>query len=178
MGDDVAWDLVDKLAPCMLMLSARAIGTSQVILRYCVPNLEIMLKFLKHADVKWEIEGKFLAVRKCSCSVLLVNFSFLRLPQYMLNVLAPILYVSHGAVTQGFPWQQWKPLLIHHRNMLMLTTVLIVHTTFDETLHNKWQFNRVCHWYFNFTYCIARTVCLLFLLLVYYFCSWWHLMIK
>ena len=76
MGDDVAWDLVDKLAPCMLMLSAGAIGTSKVILRYCVPNFEIMLKFLKHADVKWKIEGKFLAVRNCSCSVLLVIFSF------------------------------------------------------------------------------------------------------
>ena len=59
MGDDVAWDLVDKLAPCTLMLSAGAIGTSQVTLRYCVPNLEVTLKFLKHADVKWEIEGKF-----------------------------------------------------------------------------------------------------------------------
>ena len=43
MGDDVAWDLVDKLAPCKLMLSAGAIGTLQVILRYCVPNLEVML---------------------------------------------------------------------------------------------------------------------------------------
>ena len=43
MGDDVAWDLVDKLAPHMLMLSAGAIGTLQVILRYCVPNLEVTL---------------------------------------------------------------------------------------------------------------------------------------
>ena len=34
MGDDVAWDLVDKLATCLLMLSAGAIGTSQVTFVY------------------------------------------------------------------------------------------------------------------------------------------------
>ena len=68
--------------------------------------------------------------------MLLVNF-FFKASTVHAECAAPIIYVSHRAVTQGFPWQQWKPLLIHHRNIFMLTKVLIVHTTFDETLHNK-----------------------------------------
>ena len=135
---DKVSDFVNKLAPCII---------SQVTLCYYMPDLEvthwntqIMHRHKVIICQRTEIFSIFV-VRKDSRNVLLGWFLLSMLPWYVQNVLAGAHVYACTLLTlsQGFPWQPWRLLLIHHWNVVMLTKTFKVHL--ENCTIYLWCFN-------------------------------------
>ena len=95
------------------------IGTLQVILCYCVPNVEVThwnaWNMHGHEVIIWANCRKF--PQFLASSVLLVTFCFPSCDSTFTMCWHPYA-CTPLAMAQGFPWQPLKLVLIHHWNMV------------------------------------------------------------